>query len=186
MRLCGLLVDNLWLWVVQLACPCLLPAPATTGSAAAHAGAATAGEGDSSSADERRPRPQFFIRQHRNSDSDRNSDSSATSGDDSSDDSSFDSSGAGAESAGDSPQGKSGVVQSRLRDGGGFVFYPTRHAPPAVVSHRTRETERDARKLNGECSVVGGPSGVSTGRQSQGPLRRDFRDSSKARPGTVN
>jgi hypothetical protein len=40
--------------------------------------------------------PQYFIR---------NSDSSATSGDDSSDDSSFDSSCAGAESAGDSPQG---------------------------------------------------------------------------------
>ena len=37
--------------------------------------------------------------------------------------------------------------------------------PPAAVSHRTRETERETRKLNGECSVVGGPSGVSTGRQ---------------------
>ena len=33
--------------------------------------------------------------------------------------------------------------------------------PPAAVSHRTRETERETRKLNGECSVVGGPSGVS-------------------------
>jgi hypothetical protein len=53
-------------------------------------------------------RPQYFIR---------NSDSSATTGDDSSDDSSFDSSGAAAESAGDSPQGKSDVVQSR-QDGG--------------------------------------------------------------------
>ena len=46
-------------------------------------------------------RPQYFIR---------NSDSSVTSGDDSSDESSFDSSGAGAESAGNSPQGKSDVV----------------------------------------------------------------------------
>ena len=27
--------------------------------------------------------------------------------------------------------------------------------PPAAVSHRTRETERETRKLNGECSVVG-------------------------------
>jgi hypothetical protein len=79
------------------------------------------------------------------------------SGDDSSDDSSFDSSGAGAESAGDSPQGKSDVVQSR-QDGG---FY----TPPAAVSHRTRETERETRKLNGECSVVGGPSGVSNSTQ---------------------
>jgi hypothetical protein len=76
-------------------------------------------------------RPQYFIR---------NSDSSATSGDDSSDDSSFDSSGAGAESAGDSPQGKSGVVQSR-QDGG---FYPTR-GRTAAVSHRTRETKRERR-----------------------------------------
>jgi hypothetical protein len=59
-------------------------------------------DGDNNSADD--GRPQYFVR---------NSDSSATSGDDSSDDSSFDSSGAGAESAGDSPQGKSDVVQSR-------------------------------------------------------------------------
>jgi hypothetical protein len=84
-------------------------------------------DGDSSSA--RAGRPQYFIR---------NSDSSATSGDDSgddsSDDSSFDSCGAGAKSAGDSPQGKSDVVQSR-QDGG---FYPT-----AAVSHRTRETKRE-------------------------------------------
>jgi hypothetical protein len=55
------------------------------------------------------------------------------SSDDSSDYSSFDSSGAGAESAGDRPQGKSDVVQSR-QDGG---FYP-----PAAVSHRTRERQR--------------------------------------------
>ena len=41
--------------------------------------------------------------------------------------------------------------------------------PPAAVSHRTRETERETRKLNGGCSVVGGPSGVSTGRQK--PVR---------------
>jgi hypothetical protein len=40
----------------------------------------------------------------------------------------------GAESAGDIPQGKSDVVQSH-QDGG---FYP-----PAAVSHRTREQERD-------------------------------------------
>ena len=71
-------------------------------------------------------RPQYFIR---------NSDSSATSGDDSSDDSSFDSSGAGAESAGDSPQGKSDVVQSR-QDGG---FYPTR----GRVAQNERDKERD-------------------------------------------
>ena len=71
-------------------------------------------------------RPQYFIR---------NSDSSATSGDDSSDDSSFDSSGAGAESAGDSPQGKSDVVQSR-QDGG---FYPTR----GRVAQNERDRERD-------------------------------------------
>jgi hypothetical protein len=31
------------------------------------------------------------------------------------------------------------------------------------VSHRTRETKRETRKLNGECSVVEGPPGVSTG-----------------------
>ena len=79
---------------------------------------------DSSSADD--GRPQYFIR---------NSDSSATSGDDSSDDSSFDSSGAGAESAGDSPQGKSDVVQSR-QDGG---FYPTR----GRVAQNERDRERD-------------------------------------------
>jgi hypothetical protein len=35
--------------------------------------------------------------------------------------------------------------------------------PPAAVPHRTRDTKRDTRKLNGECSVVEGPSGVSTG-----------------------
>lgn len=81
-------------------------------------------DGDSSSADD--GRPQYFIR---------NSDSSATSGDDSSDDSSFDSSGAGAESAGDSPQGKSDVVQSR-QDGG---FYPTR----GRVAQNERDRERD-------------------------------------------
>jgi hypothetical protein len=35
-----------------------------------------------------------------------------------------------------------------------------------TTSHsRTRETKREARKLNGECSVAEGPSGVSTGRQ---------------------
>jgi hypothetical protein len=50
-------------------------------------------------------------------------------------DSSFDSSGAGAESAGDSPQGKSAVVQSR-QDGG---FYPTR----GRVAQNEREKERD-------------------------------------------
>jgi hypothetical protein len=33
------------------------------------------------------------------------------------------------------------------------------------VSHRTRETQRETRKLNGEFSVVEVPSGVSTGRQ---------------------
>ena len=71
-------------------------------------------------------RPQYFIR---------NSDSSATSGDDSSDDISFVSSGAGAESAGDSPQGKSDVVQSR-QDGG---FYPTR----GRVAQNERDSERD-------------------------------------------
>jgi hypothetical protein len=98
-------------------------------------------DGDRSSADD--GRPQYFIR---------NSDSSDTSGNDSSDDSSFDSSGAGAESAGDSPQGKSGVVQSR-RDGGFYLLYPT-------GTRRTeRERKRETRKLNGECSVVEGPSG---------------------------
>jgi hypothetical protein len=61
--------------------------------------------------------------------------SSATSGDDSSDDSSFDSSGAGAESAGDGPQGKSGGMQSR-QDGG---FYPTR----GRVAQNERDTQRD-------------------------------------------
>ena len=81
-------------------------------------------DGDSSSADD--GRPQYFIR---------NSDSSATSGDESSDDSSFDSSGAGAESAGDSPQGKIDVVQSR-QDGG---FYPTR----GRVAQKERDRERD-------------------------------------------
>jgi hypothetical protein len=39
--------------------------------------------------------------------------------------------------------------------------------PPATrgrvaQTHRTRETKRETRKLNGECSVVGGPSGVSS------------------------
>ena len=77
----------------------------------------------------------------------------------SSDDSSFDSSGAGAESAGDSPQGKSDVVQSR--QDGGFYMYPTR----GRVAQNERDTQRETRKLNGGCSVVGGPSGVSTGRQ---------------------
>ena len=130
----------------QLPLPCLLPVPATTGSAAADAGAAATtttrpkqtppqpqpaeeannSDGDSSSADG--GRPQYFIR---------NSDSSATSGDDSSDDSSFVSSGAGAESAGDSPQGKSDVVQSR-QDGG---FYPTR----GRVAQNEREKKRERR-----------------------------------------
>ena len=54
---------------------------------------------------------------------------------DSSADSSFDSSGAGAETAGDSPQGKSEVVQSR-QDGG---FYPTR----GCVAQNERDKERD-------------------------------------------
>jgi hypothetical protein len=76
---------------------------------------------------------------------------------DSSDDSSFDSSGVGAELAGDSPQGKSDVVQSR-QDGG---FYPTR----GRVAQNERERERETRQLNGECSVVEGPSGVPQGRQ---------------------
>jgi hypothetical protein len=69
-------------------------------------------------------RPQYFIR---------NSDSSATSGDDSNEDRSLDSSGVGAESAGDSPQGKSDVVQSR-QDGG-----PTR----GRVAQNERDRERD-------------------------------------------
>ena len=61
------------------------------------------------------------------------------------------------ESAGDSPQGKSDVVQSR-QDGG---FYPTRGR---WRPRRTeRERQRETRKLNGECSVVEGPPGVSTG-----------------------
>jgi hypothetical protein len=97
---------------------------------------------DSSSADD--GRPQYFIR---------NSDSSATRGDDSSDDSSFDSSGAGAESAGDSPQGKSDVVQPR-QDGG---FDPTR----GRVAQNERDRERDE-ETGRECGAVEGPSGVST------------------------
>ena len=78
-------------------------------------------DGDSSSADG--GRPQYFIR---------NSDSS--------DDSSFDSSGAGAESAGDSPQGKSDVVQSR-QDGG---FYPTRGR--AAQNERDRERDEETER----------------------------------------
>jgi hypothetical protein len=87
-------------------------------------------------------RPQYFIH---------NSDSSATSGDDSSDDSSFDSSGAGAESAGDSPQGKSDVVQSR-QDGG---FYPTRG--------RVAQNERVSRFIRWVEMVLkgGGPSAIA-------------------------
>jgi hypothetical protein len=80
-------------------------------------------------------RPQFFIR---------NSDSSATSGDDSSDDSSFDSSGAGAESAGDSPQGKSDVVQSRRRDGG-FYPWPRLRLPHPRPCRTERERKRERR-----------------------------------------
>jgi hypothetical protein len=48
-------------------------------------------------------------------------------------------------------------VQSR-QDGG---FYPTL----GRVAQNERDRERETRKLNGGCSVVGGPSGVSTGRQ---------------------
>jgi hypothetical protein len=80
-----------------------------------------------------RGRPQYFIR---------NSDSSATSSDDSSDDSSFDSSGAGAESAGDSPQGKSDVVQSR-QDGG---FYPTRGRGRVAQNERDRERDEETER----------------------------------------
>jgi hypothetical protein len=86
-------------------------------------------------------RPQCFIR---------NSDSSAASGDDSgddsSDDSSFDNSGAGAKSAGDSPQGKSDVVQSprQSRPDGGF--YPTR----GRVAQNERDKERDEETGRGE------------------------------------
>jgi hypothetical protein len=64
------------------------------------------------------------------------------------------------------------VVQSR-QDGG---FYPTRGR-----AAQTRETKRKTRKLNGECSVVEGPSRVRLecpqDDKSQGPLHRDFRDS---------
>jgi hypothetical protein len=84
---------------------------------------ANVSDGDRTNADG--GRPQYFIR---------NSDSSATSGDDISDDSS----GAGAESAGDSPQGKSDVA-------GAVAPRPKAAAstPPAAVSHnRTLETER--------------------------------------------
>jgi hypothetical protein len=80
--------------------------------------------------------------------------SSATSGDDSSDDSSFDSSGAGAESAGDGPQGKSGGI-----DQGCSRAKTAASTPPAAVSHRTRETHRETRKLNGGCSAVECPQG---------------------------
>jgi hypothetical protein len=62
----------------------------------------------------------------------------ATSGDDSGDDSSFNISGAGAESAGDSPKGKSGVVQWRhtpvAKTGG---FYRN-----AGLSHTARAPHR--------------------------------------------
>jgi hypothetical protein len=79
----------------------------------------------------------------------RNSDSSATSGDDSSDDSSFDSSGAGAGSAGDSPQGKSDVVQLQSRQDGGFYPYPTR----GRAAQNERDRERDEETERGvQCS----------------------------------
>jgi hypothetical protein len=65
--------------------------------------------------------------------------------------------GAGVESAGDSPQGKSIVVQPR-QDG----FYVLRSTPPCLAQNE-RDKERDERKLDGACSAVEGPSGVSTG-----------------------
>jgi hypothetical protein len=95
---------------------------------------------------------QYFIR---------NSDSSDISGHGSSDASSFDSSGAGAESAGDSPQGKSDVVQSR-QDGG---FYPNRGRGAQ------NERNRDIRGNWTGSAVVEGPSGVSTGRLTKAKVR---------------
>jgi hypothetical protein len=108
-------------------------------------------DGDSSSADD--GRPQYFIR---------NSDSSATSGDDSSNDTY-------------TTAASTAAAQEQSRP-------ETAHRGRAMWCSRAKTVaKRKTRKLNGECSVVEGPSRVRLecpqDDKSQGPLRRDFRDS---------